>query len=67
MSEQSEANQREILVRADMLIDGLEMLLPTGTDAQKKLQQEAVLRVKQVAMLVHGVFVSEERREGVAE
>ena len=48
---QSERNLAEVLGRADLLIDGLEMLLPAG-----KLSREAVVHVQKAAMLAHGAL-----------
>lgn len=62
LCEQSEANQSEILTRADALIDGLEMLVPQLTPAQRQLAREAIVGVQRVASLVHGVFVLEDGR-----
>ena len=54
---QNERNLAEVLGRADLLIDGLEMLLPAG-----KLSREAVTHVQKAAMLAHGALFVEEGR-----
>jgi len=55
--EQEERNLTEVLSRADLLIDGIEMLLPDG-----KLSREATTHVLRAAMLAHGSFVAERQR-----
>lgn len=62
LSEALEANQSELLTRADALIDGLEMLLPRETPAQQKLVREAVQHVQKAIMLSHGALVLEGER-----
>lgn len=62
LDEQSEANQGELMCRADMLMDGIVMLVPTNTEAQQLLIREAILRLKQAMSVVHGAFVLEEKR-----
>ena len=56
-----EANQSELLTRADILIDGLEMLVPPHTEAQRKLIREAVTYVRRALMVTHGAFVLQEQ------
>jgi hypothetical protein len=60
---QLEANMSEVLTRADILLDGLEMLTPTNTQAQERLLREAIIYVKKAVMVAHGAFVCEERQK----
>lgn len=56
LPEQLEANQAEILSRADTLLDGIVMLVPQGKESQERLVREAVIHLKKAVMLVHGAF-----------
>jgi hypothetical protein len=59
MEPQLAENRSELLTRADILIDGLEMLLPQDTPAKRQLQREAIQFVQKAISVAHGALVLE--------